>query len=107
MQRLEDIEALNKAMLFPADVSEYLRCNPYSINIQAKEDAKKLGFPVVIIGTRVLIPKDGFINYMRYGGKPPFLSPQSADMPFRPEGLRVKGYKFVGRLVPVYEAVNE
>ncbi len=88
-------------------MSEFLGCHPYSINCQAKEDPSKLGFPVVMMGTRVLIPKEGFVNYMRFGGKPPFLQPVLPDTQFRPEGLKIKGYKYVGRLVPVFERVDK
>lgn len=69
--RLDEIEALEKDVLLPKDVAGCLGCNPYSINIQAKDDPGKLGFPVVVLGTRVLIPKDGFLNYMRFGRRPP------------------------------------
>ncbi len=107
MQRLEDIEKLNKGTLVPTDVCEYLGCHPYSINCQAKEDPSKLGFPVVVIGTRVLIPKEGFVNYMRHGGRPPFLEPMAPLAQYRPEGLRIKGYRYVGHLVPVFETIEK
>jgi len=61
---LEDIEAIPKNMLTPADVAGYLECAPYSINCAAK--AGQLPF-AYMLGTRVKIPKEAFINYHRYG----------------------------------------
>lgn len=61
---LEDIKALNKPFLVPKDVAPYLGVDPYSINVQAKQDASKLGFPVIMIGSRVKIPKDAFIRFI-------------------------------------------
>ncbi len=62
---LDDIEALDKQFLVPADVAPCLGVDPYSINLQAHKDPSKLGFPVVIIGTRVKIPKQAFLKYMK------------------------------------------
>lgn len=61
---LDDIKALDKPFLVPTDVAPYLGVDPYSINVQAKQDASKLGFPVIVIGTRVKIPKEAFIRFV-------------------------------------------
>lgn len=63
--RLADIENLEVDTLTPNEVGKCLRCMPYSINLQAQADPKKLGFPVVVVGSRVLIPKEGFLRFMR------------------------------------------
>ena len=57
---LSEIRSSDIDFLYPKDVCEVLQCHPYSINIQAKEDPAKLGFPVTIIGTRVRIPRLAF-----------------------------------------------
>lgn len=59
-----------KDFLVPREVAEVLGCAPYSINVQAKEDPGKLGFPVVMLGTRVLIPRLAFIRWVNYGNAP-------------------------------------
>lgn len=64
---LEQIRNSNEYMLTPEDVREIIGCGPYSINIQAKNDPSKLGFPVCLIGTRVRIPRLGFLHWMEYG----------------------------------------
>lgn len=65
MTTLNDIEALPKEFLLASDVADYLGTNPDFIRGQAHEDPTKLGFPVVVIGTRVKIPKEPFIKFMR------------------------------------------
>ena len=62
---LKEIEALEGEILLPAEIAPLLRVNPESIRLQARECPEKLGFPVVVIGNRVLIPKEGFLAHMR------------------------------------------
>lgn len=56
--------------LTPEDVSGVLACRPYSINLQAKTDPARLGFPVCVVGTRVKIPRMAFIRWMQVGNAP-------------------------------------
>lgn len=60
---LADIEAMDRDFLTPAIVAGCLGWDQYSINLQAKADASRLGFPVIMAGTRVLIPKEGFLRF--------------------------------------------
>ena len=60
---LDDIRAMDKEMLLPKDVSAFLGCNSFSINCQAKDDPYMLGFPVSVMGSRVYIPKAGFVAW--------------------------------------------
>lgn len=69
---LDEIEALPKDVLIPADVAKYLKCDPYWINCMAKKDPRGLGFPIIMIGSRVKIPKAGFVHYCKYGTLPEF-----------------------------------
>lgn len=61
---LEDILHCDRVLLTPAQVAPVLGCAPYAINIQAREDASKLGFPVIMIGTRVKIPRLSFLQFI-------------------------------------------
>ena len=65
---LQDIRESEKEMLTPADVSHVLRCDSYTITLQAKADPKKLGFPVIVMGSRVRIPKAGFLRFCELAG---------------------------------------
>ena len=63
---LTSIAASGKEMLTPADVAPVLGCNPYSINVMAKADPARLGFPVCVIGNRVKIPRLAFLRWAGY-----------------------------------------
>lgn len=64
MRTLQEVKDCQKEMLVPVDVAGLLGCKPYNINLQAQKDPKALGFPVVVIGTRVRIPRLGFVRFM-------------------------------------------
>ncbi len=64
---LEEMRKSAKTMLTPSDISEVLQCNPQSIRMQAKSNPSRLGFPVVVIGTRVRIPKGPFLQFVGEG----------------------------------------
>ena len=63
----EEMLVSDKAFLLTEDVAELLGCKPYSINVQAQQDPAKLGFPVCVTGSRVRIPRLGFLHWMQYG----------------------------------------
>ena len=65
MRTLEEIEACPKTMLVPTDVAGYLGCEAYSINRAAKDAPGLLGFPITVMGSRVRIPKDGFVRWAK------------------------------------------
>jgi len=65
MQTLKDIEAIDKEILTIMDVRDFLDCDANAFRNQAHNDPSKLGFPVIVIGSRVKIPKAAFINFMR------------------------------------------
>lgn len=64
---LQEIMDSDKVFLLTEDVAEVLGCKPYSINVQAQQDPAKLGFPVCVTGSRVRIPRIGFLHWMQYG----------------------------------------
>ena len=55
-----------KEMLSPADVAPVLGCHPYTINVMARADPARLGFPVCMIGNRVKIPRRAFLRWAGY-----------------------------------------
>ena len=68
---LSDIQKIDKEYLTATDIAPLLECNPQDIRTQAQNDPTKLGFPVIVTGTRVRIPKNGFIFFMIYGRPTP------------------------------------
>lgn len=64
---LREIEALETEVLTCKDVSRVLCAGAYYLHEQAMKDPSKLGFPVIVHGTRVKIPKAPFLRFMREG----------------------------------------
>lgn len=64
---LAEIEALDTEVLTCKDVSRVLCAGAYYLHEHAMKDPSKLGFPVIVHGTRVKIPKQPFIRFMRDG----------------------------------------
>ena len=64
---MQEIESSTKDMLLASDISDVLGCTPYTINVQAQTDPGKLGFPVIVTETRVRIPREAFLFFMKYG----------------------------------------
>lgn len=68
---LKEIMESDKPMLIPADIAPVLGCDPHAIRVAAKTKPELLQFPVIVIGSRVKIPRLPFIEYMtRLGGMP-------------------------------------
>ena len=65
---LQQIMDCTKEMLTPKDVAEVLGCDPYTINVQVKQDiaagVNSFGFPISKIGTRVRIPRRAFLRFV-------------------------------------------
>ena len=66
---ITEMETSDKTVLTPGDVAGVLGCNPYAINVQAKQDPARLGFPVAMIGNRVKIPREAFLRWFRGEGR--------------------------------------
>ena len=69
LHTIDEIRAVSKEYLTPRQASGILNCNPYLINVQAKSNPDGLGFPVIVIGSRVRIPKNPFIDFVTGGAK--------------------------------------
>lgn len=61
---IEELLQSDQAYLTPADIAPILHCDPQCIRAQAQEDSRKLGFRVIIIGTRIRIPRIPFLQYL-------------------------------------------
>ena len=64
-ETLAELETLPDEVLTCTQVSKILKACPQYIHAQAIQDPTKLGFPVIVHGTRVKIPKQAFVRYMR------------------------------------------
>lgn len=61
---LYEIKQSTKPFLTASDVAEVLQCDPQLIRWQARNGPARLGFPVVVIKSRVKIPRLAFLKFM-------------------------------------------
>lgn len=61
---LDEMKSCPREFLIPREVAPLLGCDPYAINVAAKQCPERLGFHVSVIGTRVKIPRLAFIRWM-------------------------------------------
>ena len=61
---LEELKKLDKDVITPAVAAQVLQCDPHWIRVAAHQDKSLLGFPVIILNSRVKIPRFAFIKYM-------------------------------------------
>lgn len=65
MRTLEELEALDREILTCQDVAPLLGASPHVLHTQAEAAPEKLGFPVIVMASRVKIPRRAFIRFMR------------------------------------------
>lgn len=63
----KEIENSDVLYLLADDVAPILKLNSQCLRSQAQSDPTKLGFPVIVVGTRVRIPREGFLHFIKYG----------------------------------------
>jgi len=61
---IEEMKVSTKEVLTAEDVSEVLQCDPISVRVKARQRPDLLGFPVIVMGRRVKIPRRAFLRFM-------------------------------------------
>lgn len=61
---LEEIKASPSVWLTPAEIAPVLECDPNVIRRQAQTNPELLGFPVVVLCSRVKILRKGFLEFL-------------------------------------------
>jgi len=61
---LEEIKASPAMWLTPADIAPVLECDANTVRVQAQDDPSKLGFPVVVLCSRIKINRKGFLRFL-------------------------------------------
>jgi hypothetical protein len=64
---LVDIENAPGETIDVKDVASFLGMDAQCMRNQAQDEPAKLGFPVTVVGSRVVIPRRGFVHFIRYG----------------------------------------
>lgn len=67
MRNLFEIESSTEEFLLASDIAPFLGVNAQDIRSQAQADPSRLGFPVIVTGSRVRIPRMGFLHFVKYG----------------------------------------
>jgi len=63
--RVSDLESIDRDYLKVDEVCQILHARPETFRGQAHMDPARIGFPVIVVGSRVKIPKVPFIKFMR------------------------------------------
>lgn len=63
-EALTAIRASSELFITPAEAAAVLGCDAQSLRIQARRRPKALGFPVVIVGKRIKIPREAFLAHL-------------------------------------------
>lgn len=61
---LQEIKNMDREFITPGIAAKILGCDPQYLRITARQAREELGFPVVILRSRVKIPRLAFIRYM-------------------------------------------
>lgn len=60
---LEEIRKTDKLFLTPEDISDVLGSDKHTISLSARQQPELTRFPFTFIGTRMKIPRDGFLRW--------------------------------------------
>lgn len=63
---IQEMLASEAEVLPPTDVAEVLKCDPQYVRLTARDRPEALGFPVIVVGKRVKIPRMPFLRRMGY-----------------------------------------
>jgi len=67
MITIENIESIPKEFLLASDIAPYLKSDVSTIIYCAKNKPELLGFPVIVTGKLVRIPKHAFVFFCKFG----------------------------------------
>ena len=60
---LDNLKRIDREWLLAREVAPVLGTDPHSIRVAARLAPERLGFPVCLVGSRVRIPKEPFIQF--------------------------------------------
>ena len=62
---LKQIETMEKTILIPSQVAPILGTDPQTVRMMARQMPERLGFPVIVMKSRVKIPRLPFIKFIK------------------------------------------
>ena len=64
MMTLDDLKRVDRDWLLAREVAPILGTDPHSVRVAARLAPERLGFPVIVLGSRVRIPRVPFLRFM-------------------------------------------
>lgn len=64
---LEDIKNMDAVTITAAVAAPIIGASPHSIRVAAHREPQSIGFPVIVMGSRVRIPRKPFIEFVESG----------------------------------------
>lgn len=64
LERFNEIKSSNKLFLTAAEIAPVLEVDAHSVRGQARDRPDMLGFPVVVYGSRVKVPRLPFVQFV-------------------------------------------
>ena len=64
---LAEIESCGKEVLTVAQIAPLVATDQQTLRLRARSRPDLIPFPVIVIKSRVKIPRRPFLNYMKYG----------------------------------------
>ena len=61
---LEELKEKRPLFVNANDLKDILEIDPANLRSQAQSDPQKIGFPVMVVGTRVKIPVKPFLKFL-------------------------------------------
>lgn len=61
---LDDVKSMEKETLSLDETAAVIGCNAQSLRLQIKKDRAQLGFPVIVHGSRMVVPRRAFVRFM-------------------------------------------
>lgn len=60
----EELRESGKETATVSEIGEILGMSPHALRLQARTDASKLGFPVIVYGCQVRVPVRAFLRFL-------------------------------------------
>lgn len=64
---LQEMQASEKDCLIARDIAEVIGISAEKIRDQAMKNPAMLGFPIIVVGSGIRIPRKAFLYWMEYG----------------------------------------
>ena len=61
---LEELKEKRPLFVNANDLKDILEIDPANLRSQAQSDPQKIGFPIMVIGTRVKVPVKPFLKFL-------------------------------------------